>query len=421
MPWRGGAARRAGAGGGGRLRHPPCAGRTKLQGWLQPQPARAWRCSGRWSAGGTGCSPASCAACTRSCAWWTAQLGFVGGINIIDDRNDLNHGVGDAPRLDFAVRAAGAGGRARRADRAGDVDARRLRARLARRAVAMARSTEPLANARVRLLLSQLRILPPATGLLAADNRRRPPRACRLPGARQPAPAPRHRAQPTSRPSAMHAGARRSGLPLFLPRPPVPPRAGQGGAARREGAPAAARQGRLPGLAGLAARACSTTSCSPQGCAASTSTQPAFLHAKVAVVDGDWATVGSSNIDPLSLLLNLEANIVMPRRGRSPPKFEPWHSKQALRAITPDHRGALPEARAARRAGARLRGLAGALVPAHGGRVGALLAACSRRPARPTARPWRALGADHWSQRAAVHAGLSANDRMWLAARRERS
>ena len=38
---------------------------------------------------------------------------------------------------------------------------------------------------------------------------------------------------------------------------------------------------------------------------------PAFLHAKVAVVDGDWATVGSSNIDPLSLLLNLEANTVV--------------------------------------------------------------------------------------------------------------
>jgi cardiolipin synthase len=35
-----------------------------------------------------------------------------------------------------------------------------------------------------------------------------------------------------------------------------------------------------------------------------------FLHAKVAVVDGRWATVGSSNIDPLSLLLMREANIV---------------------------------------------------------------------------------------------------------------
>ena len=36
-----------------------------------------------------------------------------------------------------------------------------------------------------------------------------------------------------------------------------------------------------------------------------------FLHAKVAVVDGQWATVGSSNIDPFSLLLAREANVVI--------------------------------------------------------------------------------------------------------------
>jgi cardiolipin synthase A/B len=35
-----------------------------------------------------------------------------------------------------------------------------------------------------------------------------------------------------------------------------------------------------------------------------------FLHAKVAVAD-DWATVGSSNIDPFSLLLAREANVVV--------------------------------------------------------------------------------------------------------------
>ena len=34
-----------------------------------------------------------------------------------------------------------------------------------------------------------------------------------------------------------------------------------------------------------------------------------FLHAKVAVVDGRWATVGSSNIDPYSLLMSREANV----------------------------------------------------------------------------------------------------------------
>ena len=40
-----------------------------------------------------------------------------------------------------------------------------------------------------------------------------------------------------------------------------------------------------------------------------------FLHAKVAVIDADtpqsWATVGSSNLDPLSLLLAREANVVV--------------------------------------------------------------------------------------------------------------
>ena len=36
-----------------------------------------------------------------------------------------------------------------------------------------------------------------------------------------------------------------------------------------------------------------------------------FLHAKVAVVDGFWATVGSSNIDPISFLLAREANIMI--------------------------------------------------------------------------------------------------------------
>ena len=34
-----------------------------------------------------------------------------------------------------------------------------------------------------------------------------------------------------------------------------------------------------------------------------------YLHAKVAVIDQHWATVGSSNIDPFSLLLAREANI----------------------------------------------------------------------------------------------------------------
>lgn len=39
-----------------------------------------------------------------------------------------------------------------------------------------------------------------------------------------------------------------------------------------------------------------------------------FLHAKVAVIDREWATVGSSNLDPLSLLLAREANVVVQNR-----------------------------------------------------------------------------------------------------------
>ncbi|MDR6388056.1 cardiolipin synthase ClsB [Paraburkholderia phenoliruptrix] len=36
-----------------------------------------------------------------------------------------------------------------------------------------------------------------------------------------------------------------------------------------------------------------------------------LLHGKVAVVDSNWATVGSSNLDALSLMLNNEANVVL--------------------------------------------------------------------------------------------------------------
>ena len=35
------------------------------------------------------------------------------------------------------------------------------------------------------------------------------------------------------------------------------------------------------------------------------------LHGKVALVDDEWSTVGSSNLDPLSLALNLEANVII--------------------------------------------------------------------------------------------------------------
>jgi cardiolipin synthase len=39
------------------------------------------------------------------------------------------------------------------------------------------------------------------------------------------------------------------------------------------------------------------------------------MHTKVALTDDEWSTVGSSNLDPLSLALNLEANLVIRDRG----------------------------------------------------------------------------------------------------------
>ncbi len=53
-----------------------------------------------------------------------------------------------------------------------------------------------------------------------------------------------------------------------------------------------------------------------------------YLHAKVGVVDGVWATVGSSNLEPFSLLLAREANLVV----RNPP-FAGALRTSLLRAI----------------------------------------------------------------------------------------
>ena len=39
------------------------------------------------------------------------------------------------------------------------------------------------------------------------------------------------------------------------------------------------------------------------------------MHAKIAVVDEAWSTVGSSNLDPLSLSLNFEANVMIRERA----------------------------------------------------------------------------------------------------------
>lgn len=39
------------------------------------------------------------------------------------------------------------------------------------------------------------------------------------------------------------------------------------------------------------------------------------FHGKVALIDDEWSTVGSSNLDPMSLWFNLEANVVVRDRA----------------------------------------------------------------------------------------------------------
>jgi len=229
-------------------------------------------------------------------------LGFVGGINIIDDRNDLNHGFGDAPRLDFAV--------ALRGPVVAPIE-QTVRAMWTRAAfghdwraevVSMARSTEPLTQA--RRLMRRLRILPPETPTAVADLS--PVRAAFLvrDNLRQ------RRSIERAYIDAIRTARSRIDIvvPYFYP----------GRSFRRVLVKAARRgvrvrlllQGKVDyRMAGLAARVLYDELLA-EGVQIY-EYQPAFLHAKVAVVDESWATVGSSNIDPLSLLLNLEANVAI--------------------------------------------------------------------------------------------------------------
>jgi cardiolipin synthase len=75
-----------------------------------------------------------------------------------------------------------------------------------------------------------------------------------------------------------------------------------------------------------------------------------YLHAKVAVIDGRWATVGSSNIDPYSLLLAREANVVVHDEG-----FAAQLRGELERAIAQHSRTLAPEDYARRAWWARLR------------------------------------------------------------------
>jgi cardiolipin synthase len=232
------------------------------------------------------------------------EVAFVGGINLIDDRNDLHHGLSDAPRLDFAVELRGP---------VCAPIAQTARAMWTRAAFghdwrvevkALARSAEPVTQARD--LLRRMRMRPRKDELRPAAQDDRPVRCAFVvrDNMRQ------RRAIERSYVEAFSGARRRIDLasPYFYP----------GRLFRRTLREAARRgvkvrlllQGKLDyRIAGLAASVL-YDELLRYGVRIYEYT-PAFLHAKVAVVDDDWATVGSSNIDPLSLLLNLEANVIV--------------------------------------------------------------------------------------------------------------
>jgi cardiolipin synthase len=221
---------------------------------------------------------------------------FCGGINVLDDLHDPNHGALAAPRFDFAVQATGSLVSVAsdtmdqlwwRMQAVRDMRERRLPEALqALRAASAARHAAQVAEDGPRM----------RAALLLRDNVRNRSRIERA----------YRRAIGAARHEVIIANA------YFLP----------GGKLRRALLMAARRgvrvrlllQGRYeyfmqyhaarPVYGALLAAGVEIHEYAPS-----------FLHAKVAVVDAlgerPWATVGSSNLDPLSLLLAREANVVV--------------------------------------------------------------------------------------------------------------
>ncbi len=237
------------------------------------------------------------------------QTAFVGGINLIDDRHDMNHGWTDTPRLDYAVQLQGPLAASVHAT----ARAMWARAHLWRswreEVKSLARSERPLKQAMT--IVRELRGQPlPGEGtpgepvavgtvraaFLVRDNLRQ-----------------RRTIERSYVEAIRHARTRIDlAVPYFYPGRSF--RRALRHAARRGVQVRLLLQGKVDyRIAALAARALYDELRAHGVCIYEYT--PAFLHAKVAVVDDDWATVGSSNIDPLSLLLNLEANVVVRDAG----------------------------------------------------------------------------------------------------------
>ena len=236
-----------------------------------------------------------------------AEVGFVGGINLIDDRFDINHGLTEQPRLDFAVRLSGpVVAPVHQATLAAWTRAH-LGHSLKQEALAIARGVQPMS--RMRRLLKRLR-MPSGRSMQAMPGELSAMRAAFVlrDNLRQ------RRTIERSYIDAIGLAQTRIDLVSSYFYPGHSFRRALQQAARRGVKVRLLLQGKLDyRIAGMAARALYDEMLG-EGVRIYEYT-PAFLHAKVAVIDDDWATVGSSNIDPLSLLLNLEANVIVRDAG----------------------------------------------------------------------------------------------------------
>ena len=232
-----------------------------------------------------------------------AEVGFVGGINLIDDRFDIHHGLTEQPRLDFAVRLSGpVVAPVHQATLAAWTRAH-LGHSLKQEALAIARGVQPMS--RMRRLLKRLR-MSPGRGMQVIPGELSAMRAAFVlrDNLRQ------RRTIERSYIDAIRLAQTRIDLVSSYFYPGHSFRRALQQAARRGVKVRLLLQGKLDyRIAGMAARALYDEMLG-EGVHIYEYT-PAFLHAKVAVIDDDWATVGSSNIDPLSLLLNLEANVIV--------------------------------------------------------------------------------------------------------------
>lgn len=239
------------------------------------------------------------------------QRGFVGGINLIDDRYDAHHGWMTAPRLDYAVALQGPVV----TPVLHTAKAMWTRARFGRdwRDELVQLAQEPGRMQRLKTLWQQarLRLHPSEQAHLAhAAAQHAPVRSAFVlrDNLRQ------RRTIEQASLQAIHQARAQVDIvtPYFYPR--LAMRRALGQAAQRGVRVRLLLQGKADfRIAAMAAQALYAEL--QQDGVQIHEYQAAFLHAKAMRVDDEWATVGSSNLDPLSLVLNLEANVIVRDRG----------------------------------------------------------------------------------------------------------